>query len=431
LNNGQIIDQLNPYECYVGWTIYNSAGIHNHVYTFFSGATQINPTSWQNYCGIRIVVNITANGAQSPAIMPGSSWHASFKTVYTAGAFWTTINNCVTSTPAQGWTWDNSACAQTIISDLPKADPTITCTVTPPSTVSGWTITYTCSYHNNGPDTATWVVVTFPFPNGFTPSTGSVPYSSTWVVIPVWVQPIGVTWTFTITWVVVGASWTILVTTWVITWQTIDTNLNNNHSPVQIIITDVPTNDLSITKTINKTWFKAGETVTYQIVARNNGAYTDTWVRITDTWPNELTFVSSNPNYSSVAWNTYTWSWITLAPWASTSITLTWTVKSWTIVWSNFVNIAVVSWTLPDPIPNNTWSVTGTVTQNVADPTITCTVSAASVVTNTTISYTCSYHNNWPDTATWVVVTFPFPNGFTPSTGSVPYSSTWVVIPVW
>ena len=84
---------------------------------------------------------------------------------------------------------------------------------------------------------------------------------------------------------------------------------------------------LQVTKDDGLSIVSAGNTITYQVVVTNNGMVDLTDITVTDTLPDDLTFVSAIPAPASQAGNILTWTGIALAKDANTSISITATVK--------------------------------------------------------------------------------------------------------
>lgn len=81
--------------------------------------------------------------------------------------------------------------------------------------------------------------------------------------------------------------------------DTLDTNKNNNQAEAKVLVTDNPSSgtgstqyaDLAITKTVDKSYLRMNEMVTYHIVAKNLGNTTAQAARILDVVPNSITQV--------------------------------------------------------------------------------------------------------------------------------------------
>jgi len=80
---------------------------------------------------------------------------------------------------------------------------------------------------------------------------------------------------------------------------------------------------LQVTKDDGVSIISAENTITYQIVVKNNGMVNLTTIEVTDTLPADLTYISANPLPSSQTGNTLTWSGISLTAGSSMPISIT------------------------------------------------------------------------------------------------------------
>jgi uncharacterized repeat protein (TIGR01451 family)/fimbrial isopeptide formation D2 family protein len=112
-----------------------------------------------------------------------------------------------------------------------------------------------------------------------------------------------------------------------VTTTTPDTAPANNHSQVTTPVT--PVADVSVTKTADATEYEGGDTVTYTLVARNDGPSTAQSVTLTDPVPANLTFVSVAPGAPTCtqAAGTVSCSFGALAPGAERTVTVKATVN--------------------------------------------------------------------------------------------------------
>jgi uncharacterized repeat protein (TIGR01451 family)/fimbrial isopeptide formation D2 family protein len=112
-----------------------------------------------------------------------------------------------------------------------------------------------------------------------------------------------------------------------VTTTTPDTAPANNHSQVTTPVTSVA--DVSVTKTADATEYEGGDTVTYTLVARNDGPSTAQNVTLTDPVPANLTFVSVAPGAPTCtqAAGTVSCSFGALAPGAERTVTVKATVN--------------------------------------------------------------------------------------------------------
>jgi uncharacterized repeat protein (TIGR01451 family) len=191
-------------------------------------------------------------------------------------------------------------------------------------------ITYTITYENVGTGDAANVKITDTIP------TDVIFVSST----PTYTSVSGNTYTWDIGTVTAGSSGTISITVKVKVGTPDETLLRNvailyysdaNENPYTPI---QDTADVTVTapvmefsKTADVTTADPDDEITYTITYENVGTGVATNVKITDTIPADVEFVSSTPNYTSVSGNTYTWDIGTLNPGDSGTITIVVKVK--------------------------------------------------------------------------------------------------------
>ncbi|HTR75117.1 MAG TPA: isopeptide-forming domain-containing fimbrial protein [Solirubrobacterales bacterium] len=179
-----------------------------------------------------------------------------------------------------------------------KGDVSIVKTDNPDPVVAGENLTYTLAVHNNGPSDAQNVVVTDNLPS---PDLSFVSADSG-------CTHVGNAITCELGTLAAGASKTIHVVTKVdpdkeegekihntakVTTTTTDTNPSNNESSAETTV--ITRADVSIVKTADKKHYLGGETVTYTLVAHNNGPSTARNVKVHDPLPEEVTFQSVSP----------------------------------------------------------------------------------------------------------------------------------------
>ena len=130
--------------------------------------------------------------------------------------------------------------------------------------------------------------------------------------------------------------------------------------------------NIAVTKTVDKASANVGDTLTYTITIINNGPNNATGVKVIDTFPTELNFVSATSTLGTFSTSTNTWTIGSLLNGSSTSLTLVATVKSGT-EGKTFTNTAIGSSDLSDPsVADNTSNVNVTVNTPVAVCTSNC-----------------------------------------------------------
>jgi uncharacterized repeat protein (TIGR01451 family) len=383
-----------------------------------------------------IVVTVPDNGATAPACPAGTP----AGTPLNVG---TAVDVTVTSAL--------TACSATVAGAFqyqlpckPGADLSITKTASPSPVVTGNVLTYTLSVNNNGPNTATNVVVSDPLPGGTTfgscsSSQGSCSLQGNSVVANLGdIKSPGFA-SVTIRVIVTAPGNSTITNTAVVSSDTPDTSTANNTVSVTTNVTGVatptpvptgtptpgvppgPTTDLVLSKTASPATVVSGSTVTFQLGVTNNkgGSATATGVVVTDPLPVGATFLSCTTSQGSclgpaVGSNGTVVANLGSIPnpgFALVTIVATVTAPGGT----SFTNTAVVSSTTFDTdLSSNTASVSVTVAAapTGADLSVVKT-SSANPSTGSSLTYTINVHNGGPDPATGVIVNDPIPSGTT------------------
>ena len=288
----------------------------------------------------------------------------------------------------------------------------------------GEDVTYTVKLTNNGPDTATDILLTDAFPSPVTYKTHTATNGTTFNATgnPVtggeWIVPSidpGQEKTLSIV-VTADAPGIGLNEISITSSETWDPILPNNTS---YTLTNPQQADIAVDKVVDNNTPQVGDKVTFTIDVTNNGPSTALAVEVADQLPAELTFVDSSRNDPSLPnyYNPTTGVWTVgdMPDGASETLTITATVlapSSSTGPNSIILNTATGSTTTTDPNTGNDSS-TAFVTPLQSDLAIAKAVSDATPNVGDTIQFAIGAANYGPADATGVVVTDVLPAGLT------------------
>ncbi len=187
---------------------------------------------------------------------------------------------------------------------------------------------------------------------------------------------------------------------------------NNNCNPDTVVV--AVESDLAITKTDGVTTAVPGQTVTYTIVASNNGPSGEPSATVTDAFPAILSCTYTSVAAGGATGNTAAGAGDlaeTLNLPSGSSVTYTVTCNIPSSATGGLSNTATISGTITDPVPgNNSATDADTVLEPEADISVTKTDGVTSAVPGqTTLSYTIVAANNGPsdDPAVSLVDMFP------------------------
>jgi uncharacterized repeat protein (TIGR01451 family) len=323
-----------------------------------------------------------------------------------------TVTNSATSTAT---TLDTNVANNTGIVTLTVVTPAmadIAVSKTGPATgVAGSNLTYAITVTNNGPLTATNVVVSDQLPGGFTfisaiPATVTV--SNNIVSWSAFNLANGARSNFTVTAVSAqGGTFTNIAFSTADTFDTNPTNNNGTATNAQVVTTITPLADVAIFKT-GPTTIASGGTVTYTITATNSGPSTATNVIVQDTLPATVTLQTVSGGGSAIG-NVVTWSPLTLANGATATFTVSVTAPAS----GSFINVASSTAGTSDLNPtNNNGSAAASKVTTVVVPVADIQVSVSGP-TNVTVgdgfSYIITVTNAGPATAVNTFVTNALP----------------------
>ncbi|MEP7043596.1 MAG: hypothetical protein ABI843_11070 [Dokdonella sp.] len=291
----------------------------------------------------------------------------------------------------------------------------------PASVLAGGAVVYTIVVGNNGPDTATNVIVTDTTPPGllfvgnsgactgaYPCSLGTLANGASATISSTYSVPLGY------------AGPTPLVNTAGVGSDTPDPNGDNNVGVANTTVTQpAQSADLSVVKT-GPASAAPGTNLTYTLQVANSGPDTATNVVLNDPTPAGLVFVGN----SGACATAYPCALGTLANGASATITSTYAVPAGYMGANPLVNTAGVSSDTPDPNGNdNVGSATTTVVPVAASADLSILKSGpAMAMAGDTVTYTLVVTNNGPDAVSDAVVDDPTPLGLDLVSASAPCS---------
>jgi uncharacterized repeat protein (TIGR01451 family) len=311
---------------------------------------------------------------------------------------------------------DNSASATTTVGAV-TVDLALTKADSPDPVTVATTLTYTLTVTNNGPSTATNVVLSDPLPASVsfvsaTPSQGTCSFGGGTVTCPLGTLLNGAMATVTLDVTPSTAAVPSVTNTASVTSAEPDSNLANNSGSATTTVTG-PTADISVTKTDVPDPVNVGVLLSYLLTVANAGPDPATAVVLTDALPASLTFQSSTPSQGtcSRAGNTVTCNLGTIASGSNATVTITVTPGPTAV--PSVTNTASVTTTASDLVPGNNSASTSTTVNPVADLSVTKIDTPDPVGTNSTLTYTVTVSNAGPSPATGVVLTDTLPAGVT------------------
>ncbi|MBD2101034.1 DUF11 domain-containing protein [Leptolyngbya sp. FACHB-261] len=240
---------------------------------------------------------------------------------------------------------------------LTSSADVITTKVGPNSVVAGGSIVYTITTTNNGPSTATNVVIQDTLPTGVTfnsaSDNGTVSNGVvTWPTIASLSPQTSVTRTVTVTAPVSGGPLLNKASSTATTTDPTPANNNGTQSASQVSTSITPSADLSLTKTANSTNLGVGQSVTFTVTVRNTGPSSATGVTVTDLLPSGLTLGLAMPSQGTYNSATGLWTVGNLASGANATLQVTAIITRSTPV-TNTAQVTASNQPDPDSTPGN------------------------------------------------------------------------------
>ena len=258
-------------------------------------------------------------------LLNGETQKLTIKAKVNAGTAGTALINTATITYASqgdGVPANNTA---TVTSAVGNADMSLTNVANATVLYPGNPVTYTVTLKNNGPTTAAGFSVTEPLPSGLT-------YVSSSATLGTYNATTGA-WSFGSSQLAVSGT-AVLTVNATVAANTEGKTINNKAYITaaqggNILTNDTATAvlkihgaDLEISKTVNKTTPKEGDTLVYVVTLKNNGPDTAKAIKVMDDLPLSLQFISAVTTQGSYSWSASLWDGISLAPGASTTMTI-------------------------------------------------------------------------------------------------------------
>jgi uncharacterized repeat protein (TIGR01451 family)/CSLREA domain-containing protein len=317
-----------------------------------------------------------------------------------------TLNNIVqvTGNEADSNLSNNTNLQSTTVT---AADLSVTQTDSPDPIKVGNNLTYTLQVVNNGPSSATGVILTDTLPANvnFVSVTSSQGSCSLVTTVTCNLGTLASGASATVSLIVQPTTAGAITNTVNVTSSQFDLNTANNFSAQGTTVD--PAADLSVTQLDFPDPVTVGANLTYLLTVTNNGPSQATGVTLTDTLPTNVTFVSVTASQGNCSLTTgVNCTLNTLAPGATVTVTII--VKP--TMAGTLTNTASVTSPLFDPVStNNTDSQTTTVT--AANLAITSSDSPDPVTVGAGLTYTLQVTNNGPSAATGVTLTNTLPVG--------------------
>lgn len=343
--------------------------------------------------------------------------------VVPTGAGTATLAATATTTAGDSAPLTNTATVQTTINQPAgsAAELSVTMLDGPDPAVPGQSLTYSITVTNNSQNTATSTVVTDQLPPGVIFLSAIGPAGSGAVVnngvLTVNLGNITGGGTAVVSITVMPTTPGMLVNSASVTTSAGDSNPSNNTASATTTINPAASTatDLQVTITDNPDPVSPGQALSYTITITNTGTNPAQGIVLTDTLSSGVAFLSvlgPSGSSSTQLGNTITTSLGTLAPGASTTVT----VQVMPLVAGAIVNTATAVSSSGDTNPTNNTAVATTASNPSANPVdlvVTVTDNADPVVVGQSVTYTITVTNGGSTAANAVTLTGVLPTGMT------------------
>ena len=336
----------------------------------------------------------------------------------TAAAGGTTIVNTasVTSSIFDPEQADNSVSKGVAVASA--ADLSVTKTDSPDPVLVGEELTYTMVVANSGPSSVTGVILTDILPSNVTfgsvtPSKGTCSESSGIVTCNIGSLAGGATSSVTV--LVTpqqAAGGTVLSNTVTVTSGVSDPVVSNNTATQSTEVTTQTQADLSVTKSDSPDPVMIWDNLAYSMTVVNSGPANATAVKLTDTLPQNVTFVSATPSQGSCSHGsgTVTCELGALSNGATSTVTIL--VKPTVgASGSTITNTVEVTSELTDPVSGNNSATQSTTVNGLVDLELVKSDSPDPVAVGADLTYTFVVTNKGPSRAPSVTLTDALPAG--------------------
>ncbi|MGG9972479.1 SdrD B-like domain-containing protein, partial [Ferruginibacter sp. SUN002] len=314
-----------------------------------------------------------------------------------------------------------------------NVDITVAKTVSDLTPNENQSISYTVTASNNGPANASNVVIKDILPGGITFVSASATQGTYDVNTGLWnVGSINKSAVKTLTINVTVNSFTsgqtVSNSASLYSVNQTDVLSSNDYASVDFTVNSA---DLQLTKTVNNTSPAIGNTIRYTINVKNNGPSFASGIKVTDTLPAGLTYVTSSTTNGSYNPATKLWTFASqLNSGANVSLTIDATVNTGTAAQVITNTAAIYSFNQHDDITTNN-SASASLTVDGADLRITKQANVTSAVPGNTIVYTVTVTNNGPLASNDVQIQDILPAGLTYVSSSATESSYNPATHIW